>query len=95
MDTAASGWKRHEIGAPPSPEPEPEPAAVTTGVPPVAADLKTFIGEGCDFDGKLVVPGSFQIAGEFRGAIESPETVVVGPDAAVEASIRARTVLAI
>ena len=53
----------------------------------------TFIDHGADFDGTLRLRESFRIDGEFRGAIESRSTVIVGESAGIEAHVRARDVI--
>ncbi len=52
----------------------------------------TFFADGCQVDGKLVIKTSIEIAGEFRGALQSEQTVTVSADASVDGSIRARSV---
>jgi cytoskeletal protein CcmA (bactofilin family) len=50
------------------------------------------IEDGVEMNGRLVVPRSLRIEGEFRGAIESGSSVFVSETGAVEAPIRARSV---
>jgi cytoskeletal protein CcmA (bactofilin family) len=89
MESRSTGWKRISLGTrqdEPSPgQPDEQPGA--------GAAFTTFIQRGCEFEGTLVLDKSIRIEGEFRGAIESSETVVVDAEAAVEARIRARTVV--
>ena len=89
MESRSNGWKRISLGTrqdePAAPQSEQEPAATSA--------FTTFIQKGCEFEGTLVLDKSIRIEGEFRGAIESSETVVVDAEAAVEARIRARTVV--
>jgi cytoskeletal protein CcmA (bactofilin family) len=51
-------------------------------------ELVALLGEGAEFDGKLVFEGRVRIDGTFRGEIVSDGTLVVGDRAVVEASIR-------
>jgi cytoskeletal protein CcmA (bactofilin family) len=52
----------------------------------------SLIEPGVEMNGRLVVPHSLRVEGEFRGEIESAATVFVSETGAVEAPIRARTV---
>ena len=88
MGNGPSAWTRRVIGTSASgrdSQGSPSPAA---GAQP----LTTFFDEGCQIDGRLAVRTSIEIDGEFRGRIESQETVTVGVEAAVDGSIRARSV---
>ena len=89
MGSRSTSWKRVSVGArdddPTAVEPDDRPAS--------SSAFTTFIQKGCEFEGTLILDKSIRIEGEFRGAIESSETVVVDTEAAVEARIRARTVV--
>lgn len=50
-------------------------------------ELVALLGEGAEFDGKLIFEGRVRIDGKFRGEILSQGTLVVGDRAEVEASI--------
>jgi cytoskeletal protein CcmA (bactofilin family) len=80
MADAASGWKRIDLGAS-------EDSGERSGA------LTTFIDRGCEFEGRLVLEQSIRIDGEFRGEVETSESVIIGSSAAVQANIRARTVV--
>jgi cytoskeletal protein CcmA (bactofilin family) len=54
---------------------------------------RTFIDQGAAFSGTLRLHESLRLDAEFRGAIESEGTVVIGETAGVEADIRAREVV--
>ena len=54
---------------------------------------RTFIDQGAAFAGTLRLHESLRLDAEFRGAIESEGTVVIGETAGVEADIRAREVV--
>ncbi len=98
-------WKRRELGArasrdeaaaraaPPEPEEARAEAGPLAGTSAAESQSATFFTVDCQVDGKLVVETSIDIEGEFRGSISSPETVIVREGAAVEASIRARSIL--
>jgi cytoskeletal protein CcmA (bactofilin family) len=84
MGNGTFGWQQRAIG---------ERAADSEVSAPAAADqLSTFFADGCNVDGKLIIKTSIEIGGEFRGALESEQTVTVAADASVDGSIRARSV---
>jgi cytoskeletal protein CcmA (bactofilin family) len=66
-------------------QPEHEPASVRE-------PGMSLIEPGVEMNGRLVVPHSLRVEGEFRGSIESAASVFVSETGAVEAPIRARTV---
>ena len=88
METSPTGWRRFVLGATertaPLPPPEQPPVASEPGV--------AMIQNGVEMNGRLVVPQSVRIEGEFRGELESANTVFVSETGAVEAPIRARSV---
>ncbi|MEX2208895.1 MAG: polymer-forming cytoskeletal protein [Myxococcota bacterium] len=87
MDNRTGGWRRLVHGAPEQKAaPESEPA-VRVSEPGV-----TVIEPGVEMNGRLVVPHSLRIEGEFGGEIECAAAVFVSETGAVEAPIRARTV---
>ncbi len=81
-------WRRLALGAPvrsaTPPRPEAEPGASD-------ANVKR-IEQGMEMNGHLVVEQSLCIEGEFRGALQSANSIFVAETGAVEAPIRARTV---
>jgi cytoskeletal protein CcmA (bactofilin family) len=88
MDMRRTGWRRLVLGAP---EPEAMPPK-PEGEPAAAAPDVAVIARGVEMNGRLVVPQSLRIDGEFRGELESSAAVFVSESGAVEAPIRARTV---
>jgi cytoskeletal protein CcmA (bactofilin family) len=88
MDKRLAGWRRLVLGAPVQngtpPQPEREPGASEADV--------ALIEPGVEMNGRLVVPQSLRIDGEFRGELESAGSVFVSETGSVEAPIRARTV---
>lgn len=50
-------------------------------------ELIALLGEGAEFEGKLVFEGSVRIDGRFKGDVTSDGTLVVGDRAEVEATI--------
>jgi cytoskeletal protein CcmA (bactofilin family) len=88
MEHDGIGWVRRQIGvgdARPAGKPDRDegPAGV----------VRTFVGQGADFEGTLRLREAFRIDGEFRGEIVSQTTVIVGAAAGIEANIRAREVV--
>ena len=67
-------------------------ASASGGAEP-APLTRTFIDQGAAFSGTLRLHESLRLDAEFRGAIESEGTVVIGETAGVEADIRAREVV--
>ncbi len=51
------------------------------------------IDQGSQFDGKVRVEGTIRVDGELKGEITSANSVVVGEVAAIEANIRAKSVI--
>lgn len=50
-------------------------------------ELVALLGEGAEFEGKLIFEGRVRIDGKFRGEISSDGTLVVGDRAEVEATV--------
>ena len=90
MAIRPEGWRRFVPGAP-----ELTTALELTPAAPAAAapeENVAVIEHGAEMNGRLVVPQSLRIEGEFRGEIQSGATVIVTELGAVEAPIRARSV---
>jgi cytoskeletal protein CcmA (bactofilin family) len=51
------------------------------------------IEPGCEFEGKLSFLGAVRISGTFRGEIYTPDTLIIGEGARVQAKIQAGTVI--
>jgi cytoskeletal protein CcmA (bactofilin family) len=84
MEDGRSGWARKQIR-----NGEAEPAAAAAG----GGGGATFVDSGADFQGTLRLRQDFRIDGEFRGAIVSEGSVIVGEAAAIEANVHAREVV--
>lgn len=86
MENGSFGWQHRSIRN--------RDADLETSAGPTAREQQssTFFADGCQVDGRLVVKTSIEIAGEFRGAVHSEQTVTVAAEAAVDGSIRARSV---
>lgn len=89
MDTReGAGWRRLVPGAPLETSTPHRPAAEHGALEPNVA----LVANGVEMEGRLVVPNSVRIEGEFRGELESAGSVWVSEGGSVEAPIRARTV---
>lgn len=55
--------------------------------------LNGLLDRGCSFEGKLMFDGTVQINGDFRGEIFSDGTLVIGPEANVNATIQVDTLI--
>ncbi len=55
--------------------------------------INGLLDKGCTFEGKLTFDGTVQINGNFNGDIFSDGTLVVGPDAHVNAKIMVNTLI--
>ncbi|MEN9722183.1 MAG: bactofilin BacM [Pseudomonadota bacterium] len=51
------------------------------------------IEAGCEFEGKLSFLGAVRISGVFRGEIFTPDTLIIGEGARVQAKIQAGVVI--
>ncbi len=51
------------------------------------SDIIAFLGNGTEFDGKLLLKGSVRIDGVFKGEILGTGTLIIGEGANVEADI--------
>src|SRR5689334_9303034 len=61
---------------------------------PVTHPLVTaVIDHGCEFQGKLCFQGTVRIGGTFRGEIYTPDTLIIGEGAKVDAEIDAGTII--
>ncbi len=58
-----------------------------------ANEITALLGRGTHFEGKLQFEGRVRIDGSFRGEIRSPDTLVIGDGAEVDAEIEVATVI--
>jgi cytoskeletal protein CcmA (bactofilin family) len=86
MEHRQREWLKRPIG-------QSAPEADGSGGAEPAPLTRTFIDQGAAFSGTLRLHESLRLDAEFRGAIESEGTVVIGEAAGVEADIRAREVV--
>ena len=87
MDKPQAGWRRLVVGATEEPA-----AARPEGEPRPAEPVVAVIASGVEMNGRLVVPQSLRVEGEFRGELEIGASVFVSDSGSIEAPIRARTV---
>ena len=50
----------------------------------------SILAQGCKFDGKVEVRGTLRIEGEFKGQIQTPETLVIGKTGVVHAAVKVK-----
>lgn len=58
-----------------------------------ATEITALLGRGTRFEGKLHFEGRVRIDGTFRGEIETPDILIVGDGADIDAQIRAGVVI--
>lgn len=56
-------------------------------------ELQALLGQGAEFDGKLVFSGRIRIEGRFSGEIRSDDVLILGPSAEVRASVHVGTLI--
>ncbi len=62
-------------------------------VPITNPGLTGVLEQGCDFEGKLCFQGTIRINGTFKGQIFTPDTLVIGEHAKVQAEVEAGVVV--
>jgi cytoskeletal protein CcmA (bactofilin family) len=50
-------------------------------------EIRAFLEEGCEFEGRLSFTGVVRLNGKFRGDIESEDTLIIGDTAQVEGKL--------
>lgn len=58
------------------------------GGTPNDREIRAFLEEGCEFEGKLSFTGVVRLNGTFRGDIESEDTLIIGDTARVEGTLK-------
>ncbi len=53
----------------------------------------SILAQGCRFEGKVEVKGTFRIEGEFKGTIETPENLIIGKTGVVHASVKVKNAM--
>ncbi len=67
--------------------------SVTLEVPATHSSVTAVIDHGCEFEGKLCFQGTVRIGGTFRGEIYTPDTLIIGEGARVDAQIEAGVII--
>ncbi len=67
--------------------------AISLEVPIAHPSVTAVIDHGCEFEGKLCFQGTVRIGGTFRGEIYTPDTLVIGEGARVDAQIEAGIII--
>lgn len=68
-------------------------ASTELSVPSTKPLVTSVVDQGCEFEGKLCFHGTVRIGGLFRGEIYTPDTLIIGEGARVDAQIEAGTVI--
>ena len=68
-----------------------KPSNLSPGV--IHSAITGIIEPGCEFEGKLSFLGAVRISGVFRGEIFTPDTLIIGDGARVQAKVQAGTVI--
>lgn len=53
----------------------------------------SILAQGCKFEGKVEIKGTFRIEGEFKGTIETPENLIIGKTGIVHASVKVKNAM--
>jgi cytoskeletal protein CcmA (bactofilin family) len=56
-------------------------------------ELQALLGQGTEFEGKLVFEGRVRIDGKFKGEIWSEDVLILGPTAEVRANVEVGTLI--
>lgn len=57
------------------------------------SDIQAFLGQGSQFEGKLVFDEIVRIDGAFRGEIQSSDTLIIGQTADIQAEVTVGTII--
>jgi len=57
------------------------------------SDIQAFLGQGSQFEGKLLFDEIVRIDGSFRGEIQSSDTLIIGQTADIQADITVGTII--
>lgn len=56
-------------------------------------EIRAFLEDGCEFEGKLAFTGVVRLNGKFRGEIESEDTLIIGDTAQVEGRLHVGAII--
>jgi cytoskeletal protein CcmA (bactofilin family) len=62
-------------------------------IPLEKSEIKAFLGQGSQFEGKLMFSGIVRLDGNFRGEIHSQDTLIVGDSADLQAEVSVGTLI--
>ena len=57
------------------------------------SDIQAFLGQGSQFEGKLLFDEIVRIDGTFRGEIQSSDTLIIGQTADIQADVTVGTII--
>ena len=88
--------KKDQSAAPSTPAaqlpPAQRPRRPAPATSPDVTGKRSFLGEGCEFDGDVRGEGSLDCRGKFNGTIDIEEHLVIGQDGVATAQIKARSI---
>jgi cytoskeletal protein CcmA (bactofilin family) len=53
----------------------------------------SILAQGCRFEGKAEVKGTFRVEGEFKGTMETPESLIIGKTGVVYANVKVKNAI--
>lgn len=53
----------------------------------------SILAQGCKFEGKVTVSGTFRVEGEFKGDIATPEQLIIGKTGVVNGSVTVKNAM--
>jgi len=53
----------------------------------------SILAQGCKFEGKVTVSGTFRVEGEFKGDIATPEQLIIGKTGVVNGSVMVKNAM--
>ena len=56
-------------------------------------EIRAFLENGCEFEGKLQFSGVVRLNGKFKGEIESNDTLIIGETAEVEGTLNVGAII--
>lgn len=80
---SSSNYNREEYTSPP----------LKTSDQESTAELNAFLGQGCEYEGKLTFEGTVRVDGRFTGEIFSNDVLIIGQGAEVHAEIDVSVVI--
>ncbi|HRX52677.1 MAG TPA: polymer-forming cytoskeletal protein [Candidatus Krumholzibacteria bacterium] len=53
----------------------------------------SILAQGCRFEGKVTVSGTFRVEGEFKGDIATPEQLIIGKTGVVNGTVKVKNAM--